>query len=509
MAPPCRKFLSLKDKARILAAVASGEKKGDVAKKFEISPSSLSTILKSKEAIEQALASGTSAKRKKLTPSAHEDLDKAMYAWFVETRAKNIPISGNAVQQKALNYACLLGIDDFKASTGWLSRFKARHDIVGKTLSGESASADTGNASAWISTNVSTLLKDYAKCDIYNADKTGLFYEMLPSKTLEMKGQRCHGGKHSKKRVTVLLCANADGSDKRPPLVIGKSARPRCFKGNRSLPVKYVANSRSWMTRAIFSEWVASFDCDMRRQGRRVCLLLDNCSAHHILDVELTNVELKYFPPNCTSIIQPLDQGVIRSMKCAYRQRVMQRLLLNVETGRDTKLDLYMALQMMAAAWAATGRPVIANCFTHAGFKLGDPDIDSAEDAADCNGAVQPPADVIASWAALQGAGSVPSSVELDDFIDADVNVIAREELSDEDIIKSVRDDGGQSDDDEVPDLHPPATSRVLDAFDVIRNSVAVHDDDVAMQLLSECENRVMMLLGKKGKQSTLLDFWK
>ncbi|XP_050024797.2 tigger transposable element-derived protein 6-like [Dermacentor andersoni] len=318
---------------------------------------------------------------------------------------------------------------------------------------------------------------------------------MLPSKTLEMKGQRCHGGKHSKKRVTVLLCANADGSDKRPPLVIGKSAKPRCFKGNRSLPVKYVANSRSWMTRAIFSEWVTSFDCDMRRQGRRVCLLLDNCSAHHILDVELTNVVLKYFPPNCTSVIQPLDQGVLRSLKCAYRQRVMQRLLLNVETGRDTKLDLFMALQMMAAAWAATGRPVIANCFTHAGFKLGD--TDSAEDPADCNAAVHPPGDVIASWAALQGAGSVPSSVELDDLIDADINVMAREELSDEDIIKSVRDDGGQSDDDEVPDLHPPATSRVLDAFDVIRNSVAVHDDDV------------MMLLGKKGTQSTLLDFWK
>ncbi|XP_072145523.1 tigger transposable element-derived protein 6-like [Dermacentor andersoni] len=396
MAAPCRKFLSLEDKARILAEVASGQKKGDVAEKFGISPSLLSTILKSKEAIAQALALGASAKRKKRMPSAHKDLGKAMYTWFVETTAKNIPISGNAVQQKALNYACLLGIDDFKAGTGWLSRFKAHHDIVGKTLSGESASADIGSASAWISTNVSALLKDCAKRDIYN-DETGLFYEMLPSKTLEMKGQHCHGGKHSKKCVTVLLCANTDGSDKRPPLVIGKSARPHCFKGNRSLPVKYVANSCSWMTRAIFSEWVTSFDCDMRRQGRRVCLLLDNCSAHHILDTKLTNVELKCFPRNCTSIIQPLHQGVIRSLKCAYRQRVMQRLLLNVETGRDTKLDLYVVLQMTTAVWAATGWPVIANCFTHAGFKLRDPDTDSAEDPADCNAAVHLPADVIAS----------------------------------------------------------------------------------------------------------------
>lgn len=254
MAAPCkkRKFLSLEDKARILTEVASGQKKSDVAAKFGISPSSLSTILKSKDAIEKALASGTSAKRTKLTPSAHEELEKAVYKWFVETRVKKIPISGHAVQQKALNFACLLGIEDFKASTGWLSRFKNRHDIVGKTLSGESASADTSSASAWVSENVPALLEEFAMCDIYNADETGLFYEMLPCKTLDMKGQRCHGGKHSKKRVTVLLCSNADGSDKRPPLVVGKSARPRCFRGTRGLPVKYVANSRSWMTRAIF-----------------------------------------------------------------------------------------------------------------------------------------------------------------------------------------------------------------------------------------------------------------
>lgn len=73
-------------------------------------------------------------------------------------------------------------------------------------------------------------------CDIYNADETGLFYEMLPSNTLEMKGQRCHGGKHSKKRVTVLLCAYVDASDKRPLLVIGKSASPVALKVIAAFP---------------------------------------------------------------------------------------------------------------------------------------------------------------------------------------------------------------------------------------------------------------------------------
>lgn len=142
-----------------------------------------------------------------------------------------------------------------------------------------------------------------------------------------------NGGKNSKKRVTVLLCANMEGLDKRPPLVLDKSAKPRCFKGNRGLPVKYVANKKVWITRTIFTEWVVAFDRDMKRQGRKVCLLLDNCSAHQIDDVVLTNTEVEYFPPNCTSLIQPLDQGVIVSLKRAYRSRLMQCLQFNIEIG--------------------------------------------------------------------------------------------------------------------------------------------------------------------------------
>lgn len=160
-----------------------------------------------------------------------------------------------------------------------------------------------------------------------------------------------------------------DGSDKRPLLVVGKSAKPRCFKGTKNLPVKYVANSRSWMTRVIFTDWLVSFDNEMKRQDRSVCLLLDNCSAHRLDgSVKLTNVELKFFPPNCTSLIQPLDQGVINSVKYAYRSRLLQRILLNTEHGRDTKVDLYMAVQMLAAAWMSTRGEVVKNCFAHAGF---------------------------------------------------------------------------------------------------------------------------------------------
>lgn len=102
-----------------------------------------------------------------------------------------------------------------------------------------------------------------------------------------------------------------DGFDKLPFLVIGKSAnpKPRCFKRTKNLPVKYVANSCSWMMRAIFTDWIVPF-YDTKKQDRSVCLLLDNCSAHRLDSVKLTNVAAKFFPPNCTLLIQSLDQGV-------------------------------------------------------------------------------------------------------------------------------------------------------------------------------------------------------
>ena len=41
-------------------------------------------------------------------------------------------------------------------------------------------------------------MKNYKACDIFNAEETGLFYKLMPNKTLQLKGEKCHGGKKSK-----------------------------------------------------------------------------------------------------------------------------------------------------------------------------------------------------------------------------------------------------------------------------------------------------------------------
>ena len=132
---------------------------------------------------------------------------------------------------------------------------------------------------------------------IYNADETGLFYRLLPDRTLEFKNVDCHGGKQSKERITTLVCANMSGSDKLPMFVLGKSSKPRCFKNAKTLPTQYNANMKAWMTSTLFT---TSFYKKCQCQHRKVALIIDNCPAHPKIQ-GLKAVTLIFLPPNTTS----------------------------------------------------------------------------------------------------------------------------------------------------------------------------------------------------------------
>jgi hypothetical protein len=41
-----------------------------------------------------------------------------------------------------------------------------------------------------------------------------------------------------------------------------------------------------------------------------------------------------YLPPNCTSTIQPMDQGILRSLKCYYREQLKQILIVACNSGQ-------------------------------------------------------------------------------------------------------------------------------------------------------------------------------
>lgn len=60
----------------------------------------------------------------------------------------------------------------------------------------------------------------YSAKDIFNADETGLFYKLMPNRTLKLKSEKYIGEKLSKERITVLVAANMTGSVKRRKLLV-------------------------------------------------------------------------------------------------------------------------------------------------------------------------------------------------------------------------------------------------------------------------------------------------
>ena len=66
--------------------------------------------------------------------------------------------------------------------------------------------------------------------ETFNADETGLFWRVTPTATMELKGKKCYGGKLSKERITALVAANADSTEKLSAFLIGKFKNSRCFK---------------------------------------------------------------------------------------------------------------------------------------------------------------------------------------------------------------------------------------------------------------------------------------
>ncbi|GBO31507.1 hypothetical protein AVEN_270265-1 [Araneus ventricosus] len=61
----------------------------------------------------------------------------------------------------------------------------------------------------------------------------------------------------------------------------------------------------------------------MCKEKRKIVLFIDNCTAHSLIP-EMNAVKVAFLPPNTTSKLQPLDQGIIRSCE-VFLQEVTRK----------------------------------------------------------------------------------------------------------------------------------------------------------------------------------------
>lgn len=376
-----RTILTFKEKHEAIKEIKEGVSKEIIMKKYKISIRTFYNL--SKASVEQNLEvmkkeNGLFYNKRKLVRKCKNDyLDKALIRWFCETRDRGEPISGPILKEKALVFnESLNGSTSFKASDGWLGKFKERYNI---RMTGEKLSDDYEGAEAFTKFLIEKIkTENFSLHNIYNADESGIYWKTLQTSTLPINREGVSGWKQCKDRTTALFCCNAAGSHRIPLLIVGKSKTPRSLaslitpelkkerlKDFSMLGVTYTDQKNGWMDRDIFMLWYKNEFIprvleDQKKTGRtgKVLLLLDNAPSHPTLD-ELNSLnehfEVVYLPPNVAAIIQPMNQGLIATTKKLYKKFLLRNMLIHKETTPldvfSEELDLKDCFTLLSGAW--------------------------------------------------------------------------------------------------------------------------------------------------------------
>ncbi len=131
-----RKILTLKEKLRVVEMRDKGYSYDRIASEFGIGKSTVFDIVKQKDRLTSYIAERDTedgGSRKKMRAADDDNLDRAVHLWFTQERSKGNLISGPVIMEKARILHALIYPDmrvcSFKASHGWLHRFKQRHGI--------------------------------------------------------------------------------------------------------------------------------------------------------------------------------------------------------------------------------------------------------------------------------------------------------------------------------------------------------------------------------------------
>lgn len=256
-------------------------------------------------------------------------------------------------------------------------------------------------------------------------------------------------------------------------MVIGKSKNPRCFKGVKSLEVDYYFNKKAWMTSVIFEEWIMKLDKKMGQEKRKIALIVDNCPAHPVhVKSKLKNIELIFFPPNLTSKLQPMDQGVIKNLKLYYRKKLVQKIIITIEENQTVDknfINLRESIAILSKAWTHdVSAKTVENCFKKAGFSTSlsiwveEDDLQLAE--------------LKRSWDMLKTSNIIDKEISFDDFVSVDENIVTTEIMNDVDILESVKnpfvEEESENEENSLDmDEKNPTRREVEKAFSTIRKS--------------------------------------
>lgn len=138
-------FLSLKVKIEILNELNDGVKPVRIAKEYGIAMSTISRLKKCKTSLREAMSMyQNNSNRRSLRGTFHPKMETALHKWYLEQMENGCPVTSSKLRLKAieLNKQIRENELEFRASPGWMDKFKKRYGIRLKNARGERQTTD-------------------------------------------------------------------------------------------------------------------------------------------------------------------------------------------------------------------------------------------------------------------------------------------------------------------------------------------------------------------------------
>ncbi|PXF48393.1 Jerky protein-like [Gracilariopsis chorda] len=454
-----RTRLTLSQKAEVLRRLKQGPSHSQLQNDFACSRRTICQIKAQRETIENALHTTNNASRKSFHVPRFLNIEHRLYEFVHIARSAKLPISAVTLQCKAIDIRDSLiesvqtekekeELVSFQASNNWVLGFTRRHAMRSIRLHGEAGSVPLSIVATGIS-RLREQLNDFDADCIFNMDETGLFFKLFPKRTYVLASEdrkRLRGTKDmkAKARVSVYVCTDSTGIHKVQLAIIGAAKNPRCFRKGETT-VNYFSQKNAWSDSVTYRRWFLEvFMPYVRRYtSKKVALVMDNCGPHatDVLDVS-GQVTIFTLPPNCTSLFQPMDMGVIATLKAKYKSKLLRKILSTVEDnkelrqaaknmrpsmkGLDEGHDPHMleVTELLRSAWESVSSRTVARCWTKADIlpRCMQAEILAAypasDIATDLNGLETEDAEYVSKWVSIEDDLEVKEAM-VNDYLDS------------------------------------------------------------------------------------------